>query len=107
MSALPKPKALQFRKELEHFEEGRKMPYMTSTERIAREEGIHAGGIPQGISRGQLEGLREAVMDILEVRFGQLTAAIQEKVNSCTDLRKLKKILRQAVLVGSLDELDL
>ncbi|MCI5132948.1 MAG: cytosolic protein [Candidatus Electrothrix sp. EH2] len=28
---LPKPKALQFRKELEHFEEGRKMPYMTST----------------------------------------------------------------------------
>ncbi|MCI5133077.1 MAG: hypothetical protein D3904_16570 [Candidatus Electrothrix sp. EH2] len=64
-------------------------------------------GVKQGISRGQLENAREAVMDILEVRFGQLTAAIQEKVNSCTDLRKLKKILRQAVLVGSPEELDL
>lgn len=107
---LPKPKALQFRKELEEFEEGRKMPYMTSTERIAREEGIMQGiaqGIPQGISRGQLENAREAVLDILEVRFGQLTAVIQEKVNSCTDLRKLKKILRQAVLIGSPEELDL
>ncbi|MCI5159344.1 MAG: hypothetical protein D3906_13095 [Candidatus Electrothrix sp. AUS1_2] len=64
-------------------------------------------GRNQGISRGQLEGLREAVMDILEVRFGQLTAVIQEKVNSCTDLRKLKKVLRQAVLIGSPEELDL
>lgn len=110
---LPKPKALQFRKELEEFEEGRKMPYMTSTERIAREEGIMQGitqgiaqGIPQGISRGQLENAREAVLDILEVRFGKLAAAIQEKVNSCTDLRKLKKVLRQAVLIGSPEELD-
>jgi hypothetical protein len=123
---LPKPKALEFRNELEQFEEDRKMPYMTSTERIAREEGLMQGmqqgitqgmqqgitqgmqqGITQGISRGQLESLREAVLDILEVRFGQLTAAIQEKINSCNDLRRLKKNLRQAVLVGSPDELDL
>jgi flagellar biosynthesis/type III secretory pathway protein FliH len=93
------------------------MPYMTSTERIAREEGIMQGmqqgitqgiaqGIPQGISRGQLESLQEAVLDILEVRFGQLTAVIQERVNSCTDVRKLKKVLRQAVLIESPDELD-
>lgn len=99
---LPKPEALQFRKELEEFEEGRKMPYMTSTERIAREEGMM-----QGISKGQLESLQEAVQDILEVRFGKLAVAIQEKLNSCTDLTKLKKVLRQAVLVGSPEELDL
>jgi hypothetical protein len=111
---LPKPKALQFRKELKEFEEGRKMPYMTSTERIAREEGMMQGitqgiteGMMQGISRGQLENAREAVLDILEVRFGQLAAAMQEKINSCADLRKLKKVLRQAVLIKSPDELDL
>jgi hypothetical protein len=107
---LPKPKALEFRNALEQFEEGRKMPYVTSTERIAREEGMMQGitqGITQGISRGQLENAREAVLDILEVRFGQLAAAIQEKINSCADLKKLKKVLRQAVLIGSPDELDL
>ena len=64
-------------------------------------------GRNQGISRGQLEGLREAVMEILEVRFGNLAGAIQKKINSCTDLGKLKKVLRQAVLIGSPDELDL
>ncbi|MDU9050032.1 MAG: hypothetical protein Q3M30_14380 [Candidatus Electrothrix sp. Rat3] len=95
---LPKPKALEFRNALEQFEEGRKMPYVTSTERIAREEGL---------IRGQLEKAREAVLDILEVRFGQLAAAIQEKINSCADLKELKKVLRQAVLIGSPDELDL
>ncbi|MDU9050030.1 MAG: hypothetical protein Q3M30_14370 [Candidatus Electrothrix sp. Rat3] len=103
---LPKPKALEFRNALEQFEEGRKMPYVTSTERIAREEGMMQG-ITQGISRGQLENAREAVLDILEVRFGQLAAAMQEKINSCADLRKLKKVLRQAVLIKSPDELDL
>jgi hypothetical protein len=99
---LPKPKALEFRNELEKFEEGRKMPYVTSTERIAREEGMM-----RGISRGQLETAREAVSDILELRFGQLAAALQEKINSCGDLGRLKKVLRQAVLIGSPDELDL
>ena len=95
---LPKPKALKFRNALEQFEEDRKMPYVTSTERIAREEGL---------IRGQLENAREAVSDILELRFGQLAAALQEKINSCADLKKLKKVLRQAVLIGSPDELDL
>jgi hypothetical protein len=111
---LPKPKALEFKKELEEFEEGRKMPYVTSTERIAREEGVMQGitqgiteGMMRGINRGQLENAREAVLDILEVRFGKLAAAMQEKINSCGDLRKLKKVLRQAVLIGSPDELDL
>ncbi len=107
---LPKPKALQFRKELEEFEESRKMPYMTSTERIAREEGMMQGitqGITQGISRGQLESLREAVMDILEVRFGSITSGIRKKISTCSDLKRLKEVHRQAVLIGSPDELDL
>ena len=111
---LPKPRALEFRNALEQFEEDRKMPYMTSTERIAREEGMMQGitqgitqGMTQGINRGQLENAREAVLDILEVRFGRLAAALQEKINSCSDLRRLKKVLRQAVLIGSPDELDL
>ncbi len=64
-------------------------------------------GRNQGISRGQLEGLREAVMDILEVRFGSITLGIRKKISTCADLKRLKEVHRQAVLIGSPDELDL
>ena len=63
-------------------------------------------GISQGISRGQLEGLREAVMDILEVRFGSIASGIRKKISTCADLKRLKEVHRQAVLIGSPDELD-
>jgi uncharacterized pyridoxal phosphate-containing UPF0001 family protein len=64
-------------------------------------------GRNQGISRGQIEGLREAVMDILEVRFGSITSGIRKKISTCADLKRLKEVHRQAVLIGSPDELDL
>ncbi|MCI5130778.1 MAG: hypothetical protein D3904_04485 [Candidatus Electrothrix sp. EH2] len=63
--------------------------------------------IEQGISRGQLENAREAVLDILEVRFGSITSGIRKKISSCADLKRLKKVHRQAVLIGSPEELDL
>ena len=95
---LPKLKALQFKKELELFEEGRKMQYVTSTEMIARKEGL---------LRGQLETVKEAVLEILEVRFGSVASGIKEKITSCGDLNRLKKALRQAVQTASPGELDL
>lgn len=91
---LPKLKALQFKHELELFEEGRRMPYVTSTEMIAREEGM-------------LETTQEAVATILEVRFGNIASVMKERISSCDDLNKLKKALRQAVMVGSPGELEL
>lgn len=91
---LPKLKALQFKQELELFEEGRKMPYVTSTEMIAREEGL-------------LEKAQEAVMEVLEVRFGNVASGIKEKIASCGDLNRLKKALRQAVQAASPGELEL
>lgn len=94
---LPKLKALQFKQELELFEEGRRMPYVTSTELIAREEGL---------LRGQLETTKEAVLEVLEVRFGNIASVIKEKITGCGDLNRLKKALRQAVLVKSLNEFE-
>ena len=40
-----------FREELERYEEENQMPYVTSIERLAREEGIEEG-IQQGIQQG-------------------------------------------------------
>ena len=69
------------------------MPYVTSTELIAREEGI-------------LETTKEAVLEVLEVRFGNIASVIKEKITGCGDLNRLKKALRQAVLVKSLNEFE-
>ncbi|MDU9049451.1 MAG: hypothetical protein Q3M30_11400 [Candidatus Electrothrix sp. Rat3] len=46
-------------------------------------------------------------MDILEVRFGSITLGIRKKISTCADLKRLKEVHRQAVLIGSPDELDL
>jgi hypothetical protein len=90
---LPKLKALEFKKELELFEEDRRMPYVTSTEMIAREEGL-------------LENAKEAVLEVLEVRFGNIASVIKEKITGCGDLNRLRKAHRQAVLVKSLNEFE-
>jgi hypothetical protein len=103
---LPKPKALQFKKELELFEEARKMPYITSTEQIAREEGL-LQGIPQGVRQGQLEEAQKAVLKVLELRFGTVSDAIRETILFCDDLNLLENYLQQAVLIKSLAEFGL
>jgi hypothetical protein len=99
---LPKLKALQFKKELELFEEGRKMPYITSTERIAREEGML-----QGVQQGQLKEAQKAVLKVLEVRFGNIPYGTKEKITYCDDLNRLEKCLQEAVLIKSLTEFGL
>jgi hypothetical protein len=107
---LPEPEALQFNKEMELFEEARTMPYISTTERMAREEGLLQGiseGIEQGRTRGQLEKAREAVLEVLEVRFGHVPFARKEEVIRCNDLDRLNKALRHALLIAAVDEFEL
>lgn len=111
---LPEPKALQFNKEMELFEEARTMPYISTTERMAREEGLLQGirqgiseGIEQGRTRGQLEKAREAVLEVLEVRFGNVPFRVKEEVIRCNDLDRLNKALRHALLIAAVDEFEL
>ena len=115
---LPKPKALQFKKEMELFEEARTMPYISSTERIAREEGMLQGiqqgiqkgineGIEQGRTRGQLEKAQEAVLEVLEIRFTDVPFTVKEEIICCSDLNRLNKAHRHALLIASVDEFAL
>lgn len=50
----------ELRAELRQYQEERQMPYVTSIERLAKEEGIQ---------EGRLETLRETIIDVLRVRF--------------------------------------
>ena len=74
---LPPEADRAFLAEVRALEEEHQMPYITSVERIAREDGIEQGierGIEQGIERGIEQGERRLAHVALEGRFGPLSA---------------------------------
>ncbi len=95
---LPEEIEKGFWQELRAYEEAKQMPYMTSVERIGIEKGIE-----QGIEHGILQGARKAVLKVLEARFKEVPAAIEEKVNTIEDAATLDTLLEQAVKIESLE----
>ena len=63
------------------------MPYMTSWERIAMRKAI-----------------REAVLDVLDERFGEVPEEVKGKIEAIYDTEGLKRLHRQAVRVTNLSE---
>jgi hypothetical protein len=71
--ALPKPAELDFRRQLHEYQESKRMPYITSIERLAREEGLELGleqGREQGLEQGQ-EKVRQALCDTILTNVGR------------------------------------
>ena len=75
------------------------------------EEGMHKGlqqgiqqGIHQGMQQGVLKAAREAVIDILEVRFDVVPQSIIKAVMEVDDPEVLKRLYRKAARVTSLEE---
>ena len=105
---LPADLSLRFRDELEVIEKELNMPYVTSVERLARQEG-HQEGRQEGIQEGRQEGILQGAVDLLrqslEVRFGEVPASLLEKIQQCKDVDVLRAIHKQVLTVGSLDEL--
>lgn len=92
---LPEALTIRFDEAVFQYEEERRMKYVTSFERH---------GIKKGIQQDQLQTLREAIGDNLEVRFDQVPETIVEAINAIDDLPLLKQLHRDAVTVSSLDE---
>ena len=120
---LPDDLASRFRSELESIEERLSMPYVTSVERLARQEGIELGieqgiekgieqgiekgieqGIEQGIERG-LRSIRDLLLQTVEIRFGQVPDPLRASINACVRLEQLSDFHRRALLANSLGEL--
>jgi hypothetical protein len=99
MMTLPKPQELLFRQEHEQWEKEKQMPYVTSFERLAREEG-HTEGLR--------EGLLEAIQLDLKLRFGaeglQCFPAIQQLVD-IDILRRIKQAIETAATVDDIRQL--
>ena len=90
---LPISLEAQLRADVTTFEAEVSMQYVTSFERLAREEGMQ-----QGMQRG----LRDSIATTLQVRFGNLSQEIVDDLEQVTELEMLRELQRQATLLDSL-----
>lgn len=80
------------------------MRYVTSIERRAEARGLEKG-VEQGIEQG-LKAAREAVLEILALRFAVIPAELTQYINAITTLAHLKTLLRHAALSSSIEEFE-
>jgi hypothetical protein len=92
---LPDDLKIQFRKQLQQRLPDKTMPHITLFEELALKEGRQ---------EGILENAREAIIDVLDTRFGHVPNAVREQVNALCSEPTLKDLLRRAARVPSLDE---
>ena len=90
---LPSAQSLQFRQRVIAYEELKRMPYITSFEKIARQEGRE---------EGRQEALQNSILITLEARFGEIPYALRERILAVVGEAELKRLHRQAVLVPDL-----
>ena len=63
--------------------------------------------IEEGVAKGQLIASRETLRRQLTLRFGNVSNAVLEQIDSTTDLARLQNALDQVLQLKSLDELAL
>lgn len=76
---------------IEEEQEQPGMPYLSSIERMARDEGREEGR-QQGIVQGRREGLLAGMEGLLEFRFGAEGQAITEELRQISDLTILEQV---------------
>jgi hypothetical protein len=93
------------------FEEERRMPYVTSVERLARQEGREKGreegrreGRQAGRKEGLAEGLQAGIVAVLEARFTRVAAKYKRQLRSEREVERLDALLRAAARAETLDE---
>jgi hypothetical protein len=94
-----------YKEQLNEYENRNKMPYVTSIQQLGREEGLQMGR-EEGLQTGRLQALREAICETIEARFGEVPAAVGERVNAMEDAARLKELHRLAVVSPSLTEFE-
>ena len=104
---LPEDQKIQFRKQLQQRLPDKAMPHITLFEELALKEGLEKGlekGLVEGRQEGLVQNAREAILDVLETRFGQVLDSLRERVNTIGSEPTLKNLLRRAVRTPGLEE---
>jgi len=108
MMELPRELELEFRAEIRNFEEERKMPYITSVERLALEEGREEGrelGRELGREEGQLIGLADGIALAVEVKYGKEGLKSLPQIPSLRNLKLLHSLQDAIRADATLEEL--
>ena len=104
---LPDDLKIQFRKQLQQRLPKKTMAHITLFEELALKEGLEKGiqkGLEKGLEKGILQKAREAILDVLDTRFGHVPDAVREQVNALCSEPTLKELHRRAILIPSLAE---
>ena len=96
---LPRPLMIRFRQELFTIEKDKNMPYVDTLTRMSLQEGRK-----EGRQEGSLVQARESVIEALEIRFGEISSDLRERITALDNLRNLKAQLRRAITVPSIDQ---
>jgi hypothetical protein len=100
---LPEEINRRFHEEIIRYEEEKRMPYITTAERIGMEKGIQQG-IQQGTQLGSLQTAREMLLDALEESLQGVSEETREIINSIEDRDVLKKLFRKSMRVQTEEE---
>jgi hypothetical protein len=95
MVALPEALISEFRREVEALEEEKQMPYVTSIERMAIEEGRE---------EGREEALIESILEILETRFTDVPQHLLEAMRQTGGEERLRRLRKLALTVNSIGD---
>ncbi len=101
--ALPSELQTQFRSDLDRYEQERRMPYITSIERLAKEEGREEG-VEEGLAKGLRLGLLRGIKAALEKGFGPAGLALMPRIEAVKDVEKLQRLTDAIPRVASLDQ---
>src|SRR6266404_2237227 len=74
----------KYRRQVKEYEQEKSMPYITSAERFGIEQGLEQG-LEQGREQGLVQGKREAVLELLELRFGPIPESVRQRVQEISD----------------------
>ena len=96
MMALPMELQGKFRSEMYHFEEERHMPYLSSFERLAKEEGR---------AEAQAEALQKTVLRLGKLRIGKPSKQIVSAVGAITDVDRLERLTEKILQATTWQEL--
>ncbi len=94
---LPEKEERLFREQLVRFEEEKHMQYVTSIERLGRLDGQKEGK-REGKREGMQKFAREAISDMLRIRFKRIPRNITSMIRSIENEDDLKLLLKSAVI---------
>ena len=100
MMDLPPELDGQFWQEVYRYEEDKRMPYITSVERIGIEKGLQ-----QGLAKGREEGLRQGIETALELRFGAAGLKLLPEIRGLHDPAVLQAVLQAIKTAATPDDL--